>query len=61
MCGSVIVTGELGNNPPFPTGRHKDKIPDVCGHYDINCVWSKTTQNEFAIRLFDILGFTRLG
>lgn len=63
LSDSVIVTGENGNNPPFPPNRGKDKIPDVCGHYKVECIWSKTraNQNEFALRLFDILHFERLG
>jgi len=62
-CGSIIVTSENRIDNANDPKRKKDKVPNVCEHYGVEYInnISRRSVNEFALRLFDELGFEELG
>lgn len=60
---STIVTAEHTQGIPLDPKRKKDKLPNVCDHFSVLYInnWSRISQNEFAIRLFEELGLKDLG
>lgn len=53
----VVVTAETKAHTPIQSNRKKDKIPNVCDHYNVENIYTKIDGDRMIIELFEILGF----